>query len=272
MNEPQPTVAVECGWYLYGIVFDPGTEALDTGLSGEDAPQLIRHGELAAIAAPVPLAEYSAEALRPRLGDPVWLESAVRRHHDVVARIHSARIVLPAKFGSVYASADDVRHALERGHEELRARLAALTGCDEWGVRLYATPRQALAHMAARDAPLATLEQELATASPGRAYLLRRKLDEARAQTTERGLAELAEAAHERLEPHAVASEVTAAERGPTETEDEDLEILHAAYLVQRSRLPAFLAALEDVARGPRDEWTGPWPPYSFAAPRPESG
>jgi hypothetical protein len=265
MNETQPTTAVASGWYLYGIVLDLA-EALDLGAD----MQLIRHGELAAIAAPVPLDEYSADALRPRLRDPVWLEAAVRRHHDVVARIHAARIILPAKFGSVYASVEDVRDALARGHDELRARLTALTDCDEWSVPLYATSHQALEHVT--DPPLHRLEQDLATASPGRAYLLRRKVDDARAQATERGLVELAEAAHERLAALAVASELAAPERrtaaAAAAAADDDHEILHASYLVRRSRSPAFVAELEDLARGPRDEWTGPWPPYSFATPR----
>jgi hypothetical protein len=256
----------ECGWYLYGIVLDPGSEALDTGISGADAPRLIRHGELAVIAAPVPLAEYGAEALRPRLRDPVWLEAAVRRHHEVVERIHSARVILPAKFGSIYASVDDVLHALECCEEELGERLTALADCDEWSVHLYATPHQALERMAARDGPLDRLEQEIAIASPGRAYFLRRKVDEARAQETERALTELAETAHERLAAHAAASEIAASERRSTPPADEEIEVLRAAYLVQRSRSPAFLAELEDVAVGIRDEWTGPWPPYSFAA------
>ena len=256
----------ECGWYLYGIVLDPGSEALDTGISGADAPRLIRHGELAVIAAPVPLAEYGAEALRPRLRDPVWLEAAVRRHHEVVERIHSARVILPAKFGSIYASVDDVLRALERGEKELRERLTALADCDEWSVHLYATPHQALERTAARDGPLDWLEQEIAIASPGRAYFLRRKVDEARAQETERALTELAETAHERLAAHAAASEIAASERRSTPPADEEIEVLRAAYLVQRSRSPAFLAELEDVAAGIRDEWTGPWPPYSFAA------
>lgn len=267
VSETQQAPAAGCGWYLYGVVHDPGSEILDTGISGADAPQLIRQGDLAAIAAPVPLAEYDAEALRPKLHDPAWLEAAVRRHHDVVARIHSARIILPAKFGAVYASVDDVRLALERGHEELRDRLAALTDCDEWGVHLYATSRQALERMTTRDADLDRLEHDMATASPGRAYFLRRKLEEARAQATERGLTELAEGAHERLAAQAVASEVAASERRTAASADDELEILHAAYLVQRSRLPAFVAELEDLARGVREEWTGPWPPYSFAAP-----
>jgi hypothetical protein len=268
MNEAPPTPTPAKGWYLYGIVHDPGSEVLDTGISGADAPQLLRHGDLAAVAAPVPLAEYEPEVLRLRLRDPVWVEAAVRRHHEVVTRIHSARIILPAKFGSVYASVDDVLLALEREHEELRARLAALTDCDEWSVHVYATSRQAVDRMTARDTALARLEQDMATAPPGRAYFLRRKLDEARARATERGLTELAEAAHERLSAQAVASEVAVSERRGAATADDEIEILRAAYLVQRPRLPAFVAELEDLARAVREEWTGPWPPYSFAAPR----
>jgi hypothetical protein len=256
----------ECGWYLYGIVLDPGSEALDTGISGADAPRLIRHGELAVIAAPVPLAEYGAPALRARLRDPVWLEAAVRRHHEVVERIHAARVILPAKFGSIHASIDDVLHALERYEQELRERLTALADCDEWSVRLYATPHQAVERMAARDGPLDRLEQEIAIAPPGRAYFLRRKVDEARAQQTERALTELSGTAHERLAAHAVASEIAASKRRTTPPADEEIEVVRAAYLVRRPRSPAFLAELEDVAVGIRDEWTGPWPPYSFAA------
>ena len=273
---------LEDGWYLYGIIrLGPGERATastgTTGLHVADAPldlgpahklvQLLERGGIAAIVRRVPLADFTAEALRDRLGDPAGLSAAVQLHNDVIRAIHQERAVLPAKFGAVYARLDDVAAAIDRQAEALLAQLEWLDGCDEWAVHVYVDQR--IVREAVRaDQALEPARQQLATASPGRAYFLRRQLDEALATKTAHVVEEIALAAYQRLARLATDG-VAERPAGPSGGADGDVEVLRAAFLVRRERSEEFVAEVRagaDDGRGGRCTYSGPWPPYSFAA------
>src|SRR5690606_37938631 len=203
------------------------------------------------------------------LEDVAWLESVVRAHNGVVAAIHRGQAILPAKFGSVYRSPEDLRVALMEAHDALVRQLDHLTDCDEWALHLYADRAVVERRVSEAHPELQRLQEEVATARPGRAYLLQRQLAGELAAATEEMLSELALAAFERLLQHAVAGETTS----PTRADDPDAEILRAAFLVKRHHLTTFLAEADriaDTGTGVRCEYSGPWPPYSFATPADE--
>jgi hypothetical protein len=194
------------------------------------------------------------------------------RHNQVIAAIHQQQAILPAKFGSVYARVEDVRRAVAEAQEALLAQLERVEGCDEWAVHVY-THRPVIERRVIAEHPrLRQLQQELASAPPGRAYFLQRELDEEHVAATDEVLHELAQAAYERLARWAVAGQVRPPPRS-TPTAHGEIEILRAAFLVRRTNADTFLAELRSCVEerdGVYCEYSGPWAPYSFVAPMEE--
>jgi hypothetical protein len=277
--------ADEWGWYLYGITrrgavattppergySDRGKVELALDLEGDEgAPvQVLDCGALAAIVRRVPLAQFSEEALRARHDDTAWFAAVARRHNQVIAALHQQQAILPAKFGSIYARAEDVQTAVAEAQEALLAQLERVEGCDEWAVHVYAARPAIAQRVAAAHLTIQQLQHDLAAASPGRAYLLQRQLDKERAAAMDQALRELAQAAYEHLARGAVAGRVTPPARSTPEAHGEG-EILRAAFLVRRARADTFLAEVRSCLEGRdgvRCDYSGPWAPYSFAVP-----
>jgi hypothetical protein len=272
----------EDGWYLYGITsltpaggeaawtatpeLDIVGAALDLG-PGHVRVQLLKRGHLAAIVRRVALADFTAEALQTQLGDPSRLKLAVQLHNDVIHAVHQRRAILPARFGAVYASLGDIAAAIDQRADALLAQLAWLDGCDEWGVHVY-VDRRIVRESVRADQILDPAQQQLTTASPGRAYFLRRKLDDDLAARTARITEEIALAAYERLARLATDG-IAERPTGPSGDADREAEVLRATFLVRRERSAEFIAdarACADAGRGWHCTYSGPWPPYSFAS------
>jgi len=258
------------GWYLYGVTRRrrPGEAApvFGVGLDGQSAVVVLPFGSLAAVVSRVPLAALGAGAIQARLRDASWLEAMVRGHQRIVEAAHRAGAILPAKFGSVYAEQEDLIAALKEAHDALLARVERIAGCDEWGVRLYAHRPTMERRAGARDSIAQQLQQDIAAASPGRAYFLRRKLAAALIEATDQALGELAQAGYDCLAGYALAGQVS---RRPDERRGpgEEVEVLRATFLVSRTVGSAFEGAIHRFTgsgEGLRCEYSGPWAPYSF--------
>lgn len=278
-------VAESCsgdGWYLYGIARrdpvgiapawpgwpdEPNVEgSLDLGPDHAQV-RLLACGRLAAVVKQVPLADFTTEALQARLADPTALAASVREHDGVIRAVHQRQTILPAKFGAVYARLEDIEAALEHRHDTLLAQLERLAGCDEWAVHVYVNhgivQNQVRADHAADPAM-----QQLAATRPGRAYFLRRRFDEALATKTREVAEDAAQMAYRRLSRLAAES-IADRPAHPSHDEHGDMEVLRASFLVRREQRDAFIAevcACRDTDGAWRCTYSGPWPPYSFAA------
>jgi Gas vesicle synthesis protein GvpL/GvpF len=267
----EPTSIEEKGWYLYGITrhnpaSDRASEPRDSGTAGISGTQIVDLGEVAAIVRPVLLADFTPETVSERAGNPVWLEEMARGHNDVIAAVHQQQTILPAKFGSVYASLGDLKAGLEPMEDMLRAQLARLDGADEWAVHVFAERPNVAERVAAEDPRIQDLQRELESARPGRAYFLRRQIADELEAATDVALANLAQAAFDQLSTYARASQVDAVNR--SRDDESRMEVLKAAFLVARTDADTFLQGIGSLAEnqdGMDAEYTGPWPPYSFA-------
>jgi Gas vesicle synthesis protein GvpL/GvpF len=269
------------GWYLYGItrreplaawMADANARRLFAGASvaaqGEAAPlQLLEFSGLAAVVRPVRLADYTLAAVRERLQNASALEATVRSHNHVIEAIHDQQAILPAKFGMVYAHADDVVSALRPAHDKLLRQLSRLDGCDEWAVHVHADRASVRERVSTANPAIRRLRDERTAARPGRAYFLEQQLRDELEASTDQEMVTLAQNIFDRLVLRAVAGQVNpvahAADRGG------EMEILRASFLVTRNgadRFEAEVRAAVDINNGLRCESTGPWPPYSFAA------
>lgn len=267
-----PTASIaddDSAWYLYGITWRGAGDAPELvalpGVDGDEPVRRVACGDLAAIVRRVSRAEFEPDTLQARLGDAAWLEAAVRGHNQVIAAIHQEQAILPSKFGSVYASIEDLSGALDDVHDALVAQLRSVTGCDEWGIHVYADRPALQRHVVAEAPTMRQLQQEIAAARPGRAYFLQRKLADELAAATEQAMADLASAAYDHLIRWAVAGRVNP-QQPPAS--DGEVGILRADFLVRREAQDAFVAAagtLVEARQELRCDYSGPWPPYSFA-------
>jgi hypothetical protein len=257
---------VTTGWYLYGITLS-GSPTPELAEANAPSVHLVELFGLAAVVAPVRLADFDAAALRKRLENASALETMVRSHNRIVEAIHARQAILPAKFGMVYPDMEDVLTALRPAHDTLLHQLHRLQACDEWAVHCSADRALVRERIFMSDPSIRRQRDARDSARPGRAFFLDRQLDEELEAATEQALSTLAQSTFDRLASHAMAGQVS-----PASADAElagEVEILRASFLVQRDGVERFHAELRcaaDDTECMRCESSGPWPPYSFAA------
>ncbi len=260
---------VDLGWYVYGVV---GAEEIDLGSypPGVDAANplaMVRHDGLGALVSRVPLNEFGEESLRESLDDLGWLEDKARAHERVLDHTRKLTTVIPMRLCTIYTSEASVRDMLTRERHWLSEALVRLGGRTEWGVKLFAG-RNAHELAGRRSPEAARLEEQVARASPGEAYLLRKKLHEIGAQEAERLVEECCEAGHRHLAGTAVDALLNPLQPREVTGRDGDM-VLNGVYLVEDDSTEDFHAAVASLEEeygqmGIDVELTGPWPPYNF--------
>ena len=245
------------GLWVYGVV--PAGVAAPAGPGVDGAPvRLVAAGDVAALATPVPLDRFGADALQRSLEDLGQLEALARAHQEVLDRALAGGVV-PFRLCTIYESEDHVREMLEREQATLAAGLERLRGSAEWGVKAY------LAAVPAEPAP---------AAHTGTEWLERKRDDRASAAAAQEAAEQRAAAIHARLGEHAAAAVVSRPHERRLSGHDGEM-LLNAAYLVANDRADGFRDVVAALARehephGLQLELTGPWAAYHFVAETPD--
>jgi hypothetical protein len=110
--------------YVYGFLSRPSTAAPPSGVAGEPV-QFLRRGPILVAAGEVPMAPAP--------------DLPVLRRHDAVVRALAgpAAAVLPARFGSLCATDDDLGRWLEGRFSLLEEGLRLVEGCEQMTVRVF---------------------------------------------------------------------------------------------------------------------------------------
>lgn len=259
--------------YVYAVT--QPTSALDAALPtlhgiGQELLRLLpSDGEgvpLVFVVSDVPEADFNETALKNHFEDLEWLEYVARTHHGVVQAVATCAPVLPLRMATVYQDDHRARQALTVQHRAFSARLDLLRAHTEYGVKIYLMPSTTLAPD--QEATVGSSQP----ASPGKAYLRARRAQ----QHTRESVYQQAQVAAQAID--AIAAHLTtqrvrhAPQRGALTATQEN--VLNDAYLVPDEQAEEFQAAIAEAARRFPDlriEVTGPWAPYSFATPPPET-
>jgi hypothetical protein len=258
--------------YVYGIIrFEAGraeSGALPTeGLAGQPVGTVARDG----LAAIVSVLASSAEGfpLEEQLKEPERARSLVLDHHRVLRRTIDDRTVLPARFGALFLNEASVADALAEHRRDLVEALERVEGAREWGVKIFCD-RAALSRHLAEEAPaMRDIRTELTTATDGRAFFLRRRLDRLGEEETQRAIDRQVTASRRSL--HQAARADAAMKLQPASVHGRvDEMIWNGAFLVARPDEGRFFALVDELLQahgsiGFDYEVTGPWPPFSFA-------
>jgi hypothetical protein len=162
-------------------------------------------------------------------------ENVLAHAHVVDALAAANDSVLPVRFGRGFGDGEELEAAVTRLEDDLESRLEEVRGCVEIGLHVTAPAQPAQ------------------PAGSGRDYMQQRLRDLARVD--------------------ALAADIHAplAERSRAATRSRSVgttALLRAAYLVPRTEVDAFRAAVGETQRRYSElsfACTGPWPPYSFA-------
>jgi len=249
--------------YVYSVTRDAVTPEVD-GVDGMPRFGTVTTGGISAVFTRVSAEAFSQEAIDARAGDLEWLGAIGYRHQDVVSDLMKRTAIVPLRAFTLFSSEEALRGFLHEQRELLAKTLQRLDGKQEWTLRVEFEPERWSESLAPRVAPLRALQDEIASAAPGKAFLLRKKLDEEKKRASHAAEQEVV-AEIERLVLEKLACETVAETREHREgafpqinvllnrDEEATLQELHAALTARYER--------EGVTLG----LTGPWPPYSFA-------
>jgi hypothetical protein len=249
--------------YLYAVVGAeserPIVEARLIGIEGGGV-EPVREGRLAGVTSAVPASGYEEEPLNAKLQDLDWLAPRAAAHQEVNRRLlEIVPAVVPLAFGAIYRDVEGVRELLRKRGDDFAARLDGLTGRAEWIVAIERHGAPAVAGEATR-----ALDDEIAKAAPGRAFLLGKKRDEVEREDRRSRDAAIADRTWTALE--AVADRLY---REPLIEDPATIAVARFSALVARDRERALNDTVrslkrEAVAGGYRIRLSGPWPAYRF--------
>jgi hypothetical protein len=238
--------------YVYGVMRAGDAPAKSPPGVGGSGVGVLEHEGLAALTSPL-----ESTNVRARRRD-------LLAHSEVLTAALEHGTVVPAQFGMAFDSADAVvGELLALRAAELEQLLRDLDGKVELSVKAFYLDQAILGEIVRDNRRIARLREVTRSGPEAATYGARIELGElVAAELGARGQRD-ANAILERLRP--LASAVQTAQ----EPIDEH-EVLRASFLVERTRVPEFDEAMNDVARREdgriRFKYVGPLPPHSFVS------
>jgi hypothetical protein len=251
--------------YVYAIAraghpLPEHVEAID----GSDVIDVVTAGEVSAFITPVDDVDFSQGVIDARAKDVEWLGAIGYRHQSVMNALMHGGTIIPLRAFTLFASEESLRRHLETESGRFEKLLGRLDGKQEWTLRVEFDPQLWSEALVRRVDSLRGLSEEIASASSGKAFLLRKKLDDEKKRASKEAeqqvMAEIERAVMDKLACDTVA-ETRQQRSGAFPQINVLLERDEEARLEELRGDLAARYATEGVTLA----LTGPWPPYTFA-------
>src|SRR5205085_6902629 len=122
--------------------------------------------------------DFTQEMIDQRAGDLEWLGAIGYRHQTVIADLMDDTAVIPLRAFTMFSSESALHEHLTTNGELLSKILERLDGKREYTLRIELDPQRWNDALVGRVESLRALDAEIEGASSGKAFLLRKKLDE----------------------------------------------------------------------------------------------
>ncbi len=234
----------------------------------------ICHSGLYAVVSKVSEDEFGQENLKRNLANLEWIKEKAGIHEKVIEGIMKNTCVIPFKFATIFNTEDNLKTMLGQHLEEFKDILKKLEDKEEWGVKIYAGLEKLKGSLSQEDKELLNIDKEINSASPGKAFLLKKKKEELLNTVMNKKLNEYGQYSFERLSQYAIEKRIN--KLLPKEvTERNDEMILNSAFLINKDKVENFLNIVEHLRTKYTDkglffDCTGPWPPYNFTTVKEE--
>lgn len=233
------------------------------------AVQKIEAGSLAAFYSLVDESEYDQDVIDARSKDVEWLGAIGYRHQSVMADLMRGGTIIPLRAFTLFASENRLRGHLEAERDKFMKVLARLEGKQEWTLRVEFDPVRWNEAIVRRVDSLRAIAAEADEANAGKAFLLRKKLDEEKKRAS-RDAEQQVVAEVERAVLDKLACDTVAETRQQRSGAFPQIDVL--INRDEEARLQELRDELERRygSDGVSIALTGPWPPYTFAGMRDE--
>ena len=249
--------------YVYAVTREAATPDAE-GVDGTTRFGTTEADGVHAVFTAVNADEFSQEVIDRRAGDLEWLGAIGYRHQAVMAVLMKKTAIVPLRAFTLFSSEDALRAYLKEHREQLASTLDRLNGKQEWTLRIELEPSKWSDALTGRVASLRELQHEIAAASPGKAFLLRKKLDDEKKRASHAAEDELV-AEIEQAVMAKLACETVAESR-----QRRDGAFPQINVLLERDEESVLQQLREELTGRYQHEGvtlalSGPWPPYTFA-------
>ncbi|MEI6157669.1 MAG: GvpL/GvpF family gas vesicle protein, partial [Atribacterota bacterium] len=251
------------GRYVYGVASEGKTVQLGS-IGIEGAPvYTISYQDLCAIVHDCPDEPYQSS-------DDEVVKKWIRTHQEVLDRAKELfTTIIPFSFDTILRSRSEstsseqvVKDWLRDDSQRLRVVMEKIYDKEEYGIQIFYEPRVVSRYTAEQSPEIKRIKEEMATKSPGLAYMYKQKLEKAVKDEMERISGEWFQDFYRQIQKHAddVAVEKT------KKTEKDKVMLLNLSCLITKEKVNDLGEELETINQreGFSVRFTGPWPPYSF--------
>ena len=249
--------------YVYAITRKPAIPDCDA-VDGTRHFGTVCGGDVCATFTHVDDGAFSQEVIDRRAGDLEWLGAIGYRHQAVIAALMDAAAVIPLRAFTMFSSESALREHLVAQSNLFSKILDRLDGKREYTLRIELDPQRWNDALVARVESLRALAAEIDAASSGKAFLLRKKLDEEKKRASREAEQQLV-AEIEKEVAGKLTCDVVSESRVEREGAFPQINVLIDRD--EESRLQELHGMLADrfADQGVTLAITGPWPPYTFA-------
>lgn len=258
----------DLGYLLYGFykVSNGVLKKPILGVDGKHSLEIISLGNLAAIVSQVSLQEFGEESLRESLQDVKWLEKNVRAYDEITRKLFQKTAFIPVRFGTVYLTKERISESIADYKNQILTLLNSLEGKIEIGIKFYFNREKLFDEVISTDKEVKELEKKLEKESPGKAHFLRKKFDvlvdkkiKLWSDSTSDKVFSCLQEFSSYIQPLNLRLQ-----EGP------DVMFLNVACLLVKENIEEFKNKVQELLssddlKSTKCEFTGPWPPYSFA-------
>ena len=249
--------------YVYAVTGEPALPECEA-VDGSRRFGTTTMDQLCATFTPVDAAAFSQEVIDQRAGDLDWLGAIGYRHQEVMSELMKLTPLVPLRAFSLFSSEEALRSWLQANHGLLAKTLQRLGDRREWTLRIELDPAAWSEALTTRVQSLRDMQEEIAAATPGRAFLLKKKLDDEKKKASRTAENELV-AEIEQAVLAKIGCETVAESR-----ERRDGAFPQINVLLNRDEEAVLEGLRADLAERYAPEGvslalSGPWPPYTFA-------
>jgi hypothetical protein len=253
------------GRYVYGVAV--GNKEVRLGPIGLEGNEVytIPYGDISAIV-------HDCSAKPYQSTDDETVKNWVSTHQSVIdAAGRQLGIVIPLGFDTILQPKDNatspeqvVKEWLHDDYERLQRVIGKVAGKDEYGVQVSYEPRLIIKQITDKSEEITRIKAEIATKSPGIAYMYKQILENAVKAEMEKLANVWFSDLYGRIKKHTDDIVVEKTKK----LNNNKVMLLNFSCLVDKEKIDSLGKELEEINNmdGFSVHFSGPWPPYSFVA------